>query len=97
MDVPVWFYVVVSMLVVAFTAFAAYMTVRSHRNRVAAGKEDLIGATAVVLTPLEPRGTVLVEGERWNAVLDTGTAAPDEEVTITSIEGLRLEVTRKPK
>jgi len=36
-----------------------------------------------------------VEGERWTAVLDKGTAAPDEEVTITKVEGLKLQVTRK--
>ena len=96
MDVPVWLYVILGILAVAFIAFAAYMAVLTHRNRVAAGKEDLIGSTAVVLTPLEPRGTVLVEGERWTAVLDAGTAQPEEEVTITKVEGLRLLVTRNP-
>jgi membrane-bound serine protease (ClpP class) len=94
-DVPVWLYVILGLLAAAFIVMASTLAVRTHRNRVASGKEDLVGNTAVVLTPLEPRGTVLVEGERWTAVLDKGTAAPDEEVTITKVEGLRLQVARK--
>ncbi len=95
MAIPVWLYVIIGLLAVAFIIVATMLAVRTHRNRVTSGKEDLVGSTAVVLTPLEPRGTVLVEGERWTAVLDSGTAAPDEEVTITKVEGLKLSVTRK--
>jgi len=94
-EVPVWLYVILGLLVAAFAALAAVLAVRTHRQRVTSGKEDLVGNTAVVITPLEPRGIVLVEGERWTAVLDKGTAAPDEEVTITKVEGLKLQVTRK--
>ena len=94
-EVPVWLYVILGLLVAAFAALAAVLAVRTHRQRVTSGKEDLVGNTAVVITPLEPRGIVLVEGERWTAVLDKGTATPDEEVTITKVEGLKLQVTRK--
>ncbi len=95
MGIPVWLYVIFGLLAVAFIVLATWLAVKTHRGRVTSGKEDLVGNTAVVLTPLAPRGTVLVEGERWNAVLDRGTAAPDEEVTITKVEGLKLSVTRK--
>ena len=95
MAVPVWLYVILGLLAVAFIILAATLAVRTHRGRVTSGKEDLVGSTAVVLTPLDPRGTVLVEGERWTAVLDKGAAAPDEEVTITKVEGLKLTVSRK--
>jgi membrane-bound serine protease (ClpP class) len=94
-DVPVWLYVILGLVVIAFVVMAAMLAVRTHRGRVTSGKEDLVGNTAVVLTPLEPRGIVLVEGERWTATIDKGTAAPDEEVTITKVEGLKLQVTRK--
>ena len=95
MAIPVWLYVIIGLLAVAFIIVATMLAVRTHRNRVTSGKEDLVGSTAVVLTPLDPRGTVLVEGERWTAVLDKGAAAPDEEVTITKVEGLKLTVSRK--
>jgi len=94
--VPVWLYVILGLVVVAFIVMAAMLAVRTHRQRVTSGKEDLVGNTAVVLTPLDPRGTVLVEGERWTATIDKGTASPDEEVIITKVEGLRLQVARKP-
>ena len=49
----------------------------------------------VVEVTLDPRGVVLVEGERWTATLDKGRAEPEEEVTITKVDGLKLYVTRK--
>ena len=69
--------------------------VRAQRLRVATGREDLLCRGAVVRTPLEPSGTVLVEGELWQAELDRGKAQVGEEVTITAIQGLKLFVTRK--
>jgi membrane-bound ClpP family serine protease len=55
----------------------------------------MLGEAAVVKTALTPKGTVTVEGEIWQAVIDKGRAEPDEEVIITKVEGLRLRVTRK--
>lgn len=95
MDIPVWLYVIVGILVAGFIVFAAYWSVRAHKNKVAAGKEDLIGNTAVVEIALEPKGTVLVEGERWNAIIDGDRAEPEEEVIITRVDGLKLQVSKK--
>lgn len=95
MDIPIWLYVVIGVLVVAFIAFATYWSIGAHKNKVAAGKEDLIGNTAVVEIALEPKGIVLVEGERWNAILNQGRAEPEEEVIITKVDGLKLLVSKK--
>jgi membrane-bound serine protease (ClpP class) len=81
--------------VVIFLVFVVIWVVRAHRNKAAAGKEDLVGRTAVVEVALEPRGMVLVEGERWTAIIDRGRAEPEEEVLITRVEGLKLMVTKK--
>jgi membrane-bound serine protease (ClpP class) len=75
--------------------FVVIWTLRTYRNRIAAGREDLIGRMAVVKTALEPRGLVLVEGEHWTAVIDKGRAEPEEEVIITKVDGLKLTVTKK--
>jgi membrane-bound serine protease (ClpP class) len=88
---------IIIVLVVAFIIFATICGVRAHRRKVSAGKEDLIGNTATVETVLDPRGTVFIEGEIWNAVIDEGRAYPREEVVITSVKGLKLEVTKKNK
>lgn len=75
--------------------FVVIWTLRTYRKQIAAGREELIGKTGVVKTALAPKGLVLVEGERWTAVIDKGRAEPEEEVTITRVDGLKLFVTKK--
>lgn len=91
---PVYAVVIIAIIVVAFIIFAAYWSVRAHQKKVAAGREELVGKVAIVEVPLEPKGIVRVEGERWTATIDQGRAEPDEEVIITGIQGLKLTVTR---
>ena len=93
--IPVWLLVIIIIVVVAFIIFAVIWSVRAHRNRVSAGKEDLVGSTAAVEVALDPRGIVLIEGERWTAILDEGRADPGEDVIITSVQGLKLLVRKK--
>jgi membrane-bound ClpP family serine protease len=82
-------------LLIVFIYFIVIWILRTYKNRVAAGREDLIGQTALVETALNPRGIVLVEGEHWTAIMENGSAEPDEEVVISKVEGLKLYVTRK--
>ena len=81
-------------ITLALIAFVILLSIKAHRNRVAAGREDLVGRTAVVDITLEPKGVVLVEGERWTAISDTGNIKPEEEVVITKVEGLKLRVSK---
>jgi membrane-bound serine protease (ClpP class) len=71
--------------------------IRSQRRPVNTGREGLIGQTAVVRAALDPKGTVFVEGEIWNASIEGGRADPGEEVTVDGVEGLRLRVVKKSK
>jgi membrane-bound serine protease (ClpP class) len=85
-------------VVTFFTAAAVFIItaiVRAHRRRVTTGREGLIGQTAVARTPLDPKGTVLIEGERWNAVAEDGRIEVGEEVVVAQVEGLTLKVTKK--
>jgi membrane-bound ClpP family serine protease len=82
-------------LVVIFLVFVVIWVVRAHQRKVAAGSEELVGRTAVVEVALAPKGVVLIEGERWTAIIDKGRAELEEEVIITRVEGLKLFVTRK--
>jgi membrane-bound serine protease (ClpP class) len=85
----------VTILVAAFIAFIVGAAVRGQRRRVATGAEGLIGKVAVAKTSLDPKGTVLVDGEFWKAEVDTGKVEPGEEVTVTKVEGLKLLVTQR--
>jgi membrane protein implicated in regulation of membrane protease activity len=90
-----WLLALIIIVVVAFIVLVVFLSLRTYRQKVAAGREDLVGRTAVVEVPLAPTGVVLVEGERWTATLDEGRAGPEEEVIITKVTGLKLSVSRK--
>jgi membrane-bound ClpP family serine protease len=64
-------------------------------RRSVTGSEGLVGKTAVVKTPLSPRGTVFVEGENWTAVSEEGRVEPGEEVVVTKVDNLVLSVVKK--
>ena len=71
--------------------------IRAHRQRINTGREGLLGQGAVTKTVLDPRGTIMIEGERWNASAEDGRIEPGEEVVVTKVEGLKLKVTKKRK
>jgi len=90
-----WLIAVTAAVMVAFITISVIWGIRAHRHQIAAGREELVGRTAEVVTTLDPKGVVFIEGERWTAVSEGGRAEPEEEVTITKVDGLKLYVTRK--
>lgn len=94
-QVDPWLIATVIILLTGSVAFIAYRAVAAHRRQATTGREELIGKTATVRTPLEPEGTVFYQGELWIAVSETGRVKPGEEVIITKVDGLKLSVKRK--
>jgi len=90
-----WLIVTVIICVIAFSAVTVIWGIRAHRRQVSAGIEELVGKTAEVKVALEPKGIVLVEGERWTAVSEEGRAEPGEEVIINRVDSLKLYVSKK--
>jgi membrane-bound serine protease (ClpP class) len=68
---------------------------RSRRLPAVTGTQALIGRTGVVRSPLEPEGQVFLEGERWTATAEDGPIREGENVIVTGVHGLRLEVKRE--
>lgn len=95
MDASTWLIIIIVVFVAAFLFIAIVWGIRAHRNKIAAGREELVGRTASVEVALEPKGLVLVDGERWTAIMDSGRAEPEEEVIVSKVEGLKLIVTKK--
>jgi len=87
----------VVIVVTASCVFVIGAIVRTHRRRQQTGREAMVGTVAVARTTLDPKGTVFVHGERWEATVDEGKVELGEEVVITKVEGLRLRVTKKNK
>jgi len=82
---------------VAFIIFVIYAIVKGQKRKLSAGVEDMIGKEAVVQTVLNPKGTVLAEGELWTAIAEGSKIEAGEEVIITKVEGLKLWVAKKSK
>lgn len=96
LKLAIWGYVLIGFLALIFIVIAHHAVVSSFHRRKVSGREGMIGLTAVVTKQLEPRGTVLVGGEYWNAGSPRDIIDEGEEVIITGIRGLVLEVKRKP-
>ena len=92
-----WLIVIIAIIVAAVIIFVVQRVILAHRRRVSAGREELVGRTAEVDIALDPKGVVLVEGERWTAISEKGRVAEGEEVVITKVDGLKLYVTKKEK
>jgi membrane-bound serine protease (ClpP class) len=82
---------------IAFIIFVIYAIVKGQKRKLSAGVEDMIGKEAVAQTTLDPKGTVMAEGELWTAIAEDSKIEPGEEVTITKVEGLKLWVTKKSR
>jgi len=86
---------VVVVVLAAFFVFVIGAVIRGQKRRAVTGIEALVGMVAEAKSELDPKGTVIVDGERWSARVDDGRVEPGEEVIVTKVEGLKLVVTKK--
>jgi membrane-bound serine protease (ClpP class) len=69
------------------------LVAKSQRRPVAAGREAMVGAVAVVRRRLAPRGKVTVMGEIWDAESRDGASVEEgAEVSVIAVDGMRLVV-----
>jgi len=78
-----------------FVVIAGRAVIKAHRRQATTGQEGMVGAVGVALTALNPKGTVLVQGERWQARAEDGPVAENEEVVVLRLDGLNLIVRRR--
>jgi membrane-bound serine protease (ClpP class) len=90
---PLWGLVVICAAAVVEIGEFFFWIWLSRRRGVQAGVEALIGKTARVTSACRPDGRVRVEGELWRAHCEAG-ADVGENVRVTAVEGLTLEVAR---
>jgi membrane-bound serine protease (ClpP class) len=87
-----WLIGTMTILITLLFVFVVTRVIRAHRKRATTGKEEIIGRRAVVRETINPEGTVFFKGELWSAVSDSGSIEAGEEVTVTAIDGLILQV-----
>ncbi|MFA5629198.1 MAG: NfeD family protein [Dehalococcoidales bacterium] len=90
----VWLIVLIVTISVFLIVFVVERVAAAHKNRISAGREELVGRTAIVKRTLNPQGTVFLEGEIWNAEIDCGSAETGEYVIIKQTDGLKLFVSK---
>ncbi|HAT73196.1 MAG TPA: serine protease [Elusimicrobia bacterium] len=77
---------------IAVVAALAFVVTRAQLRKVVTGIESLKDKRGLAKTALSPKGTVLVEGELWEAESGSGDIPEGAEVTVTEVEGFKLRV-----
>ena len=95
LQVDLWLIILGTIGATIFLIVSIIWGIRAHRQRVSAGREEMVGKVAEVRIALTPKGTVFVEGEQWTAISETDRVESGEEVTISKVDGLKLYVTKK--
>jgi membrane-bound serine protease (ClpP class) len=94
-DIPLYLLIIIGLVAGTFVFFIHRAIVPSLRRGEVSGREGMIGCTGEVIEDLNPQGVVRVNDEYWKARSLSGDITVGEEVEIISIEGLRLEVSRR--
>jgi membrane-bound serine protease (ClpP class) len=85
--------VAIATLTGGFFAFVVAKALTIQRRPAVTGLEGLMGAIGEVRTPLSPRGSVFLQGERWRAETTGGsTIAAGSQVKVVGVRGFTLLV-----
>jgi membrane-bound serine protease (ClpP class) len=85
---------VVAIVALVFFFFVIRAIRRARHRPLAVGTEELVGATGVVVSTLDPVGQVRLRGERWKARTEESVLHKDERIEVVRTEGLTLVVRR---
>jgi membrane-bound serine protease (ClpP class) len=91
MRVKLWTALAVSVPLGAITVFLMSIALQARRNKIATGKQGMIGSVGEARTDLDPEGKVFVQGELWNAHAPSRVQI-GEHVVVRKVDGLELEV-----
>lgn len=75
-----------------FFVFVLRAAYTNRRTPVIMGPQTMVGATGIVITDLNPMGTVHAHSEEWTAEALTPPIARGERVQVVEIDGLTLKV-----
>ncbi|MFQ6000630.1 MAG: NfeD family protein [Anaerolineae bacterium] len=71
--------------------FIYYKVMRAMRQPVQSGREEMVGAIATVVTPMDSAGRVRYRNEFWSVVSEE-KLRPGQRVRIMGFKGLKLIV-----
>jgi len=82
-------------IMLSFSAFTYFMGRRALGQKYMHDPESIIGAEGKVLEAFDHKGYVKIGNEYWRAVSENPLKA-GTEVTVISVDGLRINVAPKP-
>jgi len=94
-DIPLAAIIVIGVVAGVLVFFVHRAIVPSLRRKQAIGAEAMIGLLGEVTQELAPKGVIRVKGEYWQAKCVDEKIEVGEDVEITEIDRLVLEVKRK--
>ena len=84
---------IIALASVALTFKAMYEARKAGKYASPTDPKRLVGQIGTTTTALTPRGSVLIAGEQWSAVSDSGVPLSiGERVVILEVDGLVLKV-----
>jgi membrane-bound serine protease (ClpP class) len=95
-SLSLWVFLPVFLSFTGAVILIVWVVARASANRRILGEEAMIGETGRVIQAIGPgsRGKVYVHGEIWDAV-SSEVLAPETPVSVTAIEGMKLQVKQK--
>ncbi len=76
-----------------FVAIAAIIA--TYKRKISTGREAMMGLSGKVIKSIAPTGKILVRGEIWNAVSESGEEIVEgADVIVAEMEGMLLKVKR---
>ena len=66
---------------------ALFIVALSRHKKSATGSVNIIGATGLVESALDPEGAVIIKGELWRARVEHGSLETRERVRVVGVEG----------
>ena len=94
-DIPLAVIIAIGVVLGAFAFIVHRAIVPSLRRKQETGSESMIGLMGEVTQELAPKGVIKVKGEYWQARSSGSNVKVGEDVEITGIDRLLLEVKRK--
>ena len=92
-EIPLPSIIGIALSLAAIMGFGMRKMLQAMKFQPTTGQEGMLNAIGTVKVALDPQGSILVWGERWNATSDDGgTIDAGEEVQVTEVKGMRLKV-----
>jgi membrane-bound ClpP family serine protease len=94
-EITWWIILIIAVIMAAFVLLMHKAIVPAIRRRKIDGEEGMIGLTGKVTESLKPVGVVKIKGEYWTARSSGAVINVGDDVEVTAINGLVLEVKKK--